>query len=64
VADTGNNRIQELSPAGKSIAQWGTFGAAAGQFSSPTSISVDAHGAVLVADTGNDRVQLLAGPSS
>jgi DNA-binding beta-propeller fold protein YncE len=50
VADTGNNRVQELSQAGAWIATHTGFAA-------PQAIAVDANGNVYVADTGNDRVR-------
>jgi DNA-binding beta-propeller fold protein YncE len=62
VADTGNNRVQELSPDGRLITQWGGAGSANGRFSGPKAIAVDASGHVYVADTGNNRVQVFAPP--
>src|SRR5262249_620144 len=40
VADQGNNRVQELSPSGQYITQFGSAGSGAGQFSSPQGIAV------------------------
>ncbi|TMM04712.1 MAG: hypothetical protein E6G10_04410 [Actinobacteria bacterium] len=59
VADTGNNRVQELGRDGSSVAVYGgpSPGADPGQFSGPRGIAVGPDGAVYVADTGNDRVQ-------
>ena len=39
------------------ILQWGSNGAADGQFSGPHGIEVHAEGNVCVADTGNNRIQ-------
>ena len=39
------------------VLQWGSNGAADGQFSGPHGIEVDADGNVYVVDTGNNRVQ-------
>ncbi|HEY3021764.1 MAG TPA: 6-bladed beta-propeller, partial [Solirubrobacteraceae bacterium] len=59
VADTDNNRVQELGRDGASLAVYGgpSPGADAGQFSGPRGIAVGTDGAVYVADTGNDRVE-------
>jgi DNA-binding beta-propeller fold protein YncE len=59
VADTGNNRILELSPTGKPLAHWGTRGTRPGQFNGPTRVAVDGQGNIYVADTGNNRIQKL-----
>jgi DNA-binding beta-propeller fold protein YncE len=61
VADTGNNRIVELSPAGAVLAQWGSRGTGDGHFRSPTGVAVDAAGTVYVVDSENNRVQAFAG---
>ncbi len=57
VADSGNGRIQILSPGGALITVWGTNGAGDGQFSDPRGVAVDVSGNVYVADTGNNRIQ-------
>jgi len=57
VADTANNRVVELSPAGGVIAEWGSKGTANGRFRSPSAIAVDAAGDVYVLDGENNRVQ-------
>jgi DNA-binding beta-propeller fold protein YncE len=57
VADTGNHRIQKLSPEGQVLALWGSEGPAPGQFSSPMGLAIDADGNLLVADAGNHRIQ-------
>jgi DNA-binding beta-propeller fold protein YncE len=59
VADTGNNRVQELGPDGALIGQWGGEGGEPGQFRGPSGIAADRQGRVYVADTGNQRVQVL-----
>ena len=58
VADTGNDRVVELSPAGEVIGEWGSRGTADGRFRSPTGIAVDAAGRVYVVDSENNRVQV------
>jgi DNA-binding beta-propeller fold protein YncE len=57
VADTGNDRVVRLDPAGDVLAEWGTAGGSAGDFRSPDGIGVDAAGVVYVLDSENNRVQ-------
>ncbi len=57
VADTGNDRVVELSPSGSVVAEWGSRGTASGRFRSPTGIAVDAAGDVYVVDSENNRVE-------
>jgi hypothetical protein len=42
--DNGNNRVEKFSSTGTYLTQWGSTGAGNGQFSSPSSIGVDAAG--------------------
>ncbi len=51
---------QRLSSSPAPIAAWGSSGTQPGMLSQPTGIAVAADGTVLVADTGNDRVQAFA----
>ncbi|MBI5106617.1 MAG: hypothetical protein HZB46_16805, partial [Solirubrobacterales bacterium] len=70
IADTGDHRIEVLDAAGAYVAQFGYvsqssgFAAPAsgdGQFRAPEGVAIDgASGDVWVADTQNDRVQLLS----
>ncbi|QYK50426.1 MAG: TIGR03663 family protein [Anaerolineales bacterium] len=64
VADTGNHRIQHLSPEGSVLSIWGSFGdvasgsAEGGIFNEPWSVAVSPDGrSVYVADTWNHRIQ-------
>lgn len=57
VADTGNNRIVKLSPAGAAVGMWGARGTADGRFRSPTGIATDGAGTVYVVDNENNRVE-------
>lgn len=63
VADTGNHRIQHLSPQGEVLQVWGAFADAAagnapgGTFNEPWGIAVAPDGTVYVADTWNHRIQ-------
>jgi tripartite motif-containing protein 71 len=58
VADTANNRVVELSPAGSVLAQWGSRGTGDGRFHTPTGIALDAAGHVYVVDSENNRVEV------
>ena len=60
VTDSHNNRVLELNADGRVVRSWGRGGIKDGEFSLPTGITVDAHGNVYVADTGNHRVQKFA----
>ena len=68
VADTANNTIRKITPAGvvSTVAgRAGTAGSvdgvgAAARFSGPTGIALDAAGSVYIADTGNHTIRKLA----
>ncbi len=53
VADTGNNRVLQLSLEGEVLA---VFGGEEVEFRQPQGVYVDQYGDILVADTGNERV--------
>ncbi|MCA1831743.1 MAG: hypothetical protein LC750_03220 [Actinobacteria bacterium] len=59
VADTGNNRVLRLDPAGGfPLSKWGSLGSGDGQFSSPSGVAVSPNGfTIYVADSGNNRIQ-------
>ena len=57
VADTGADRVDELSSTGKYITRFGAEGTGNGQFKEPRGIAIDKEGHVWVTDTGNNRVQ-------
>jgi sugar lactone lactonase YvrE len=66
VADRGNNRVQRFDSGGTFLGKWGanggdgTAGRGPGEFSSPTSIAVDAQRDIYVLDFLNGRVQKFA----
>jgi tripartite motif-containing protein 71 len=57
VADTGNDRVVELSSTGSVLEIWGAKGTADGRFKGPVGVAVDGAGNVYVLDNENDRVQ-------
>jgi tripartite motif-containing protein 71 len=57
VADTGNDRVVELSSTGSVLDVWGSKGTADGRFKAPVGGAVDAAGHLYVLDSENDRVQ-------
>lgn len=66
VADSGNNRIRMITPAGvvTTIAGTGTAGAADGSianasFSNPLGLEVRSDGSIIVGDTGNFKVRTI-----
>jgi hypothetical protein len=54
-----NSRVVKYDKDGRFIKDFGTKGTGPGQFNTPHSIQVDAHGNVYVADRGNRRIQVL-----
>ena len=58
VTERDNSRVSTFTTQGKSLGSSGTRGNGQGQFSSPWGITVDENGFIMVADFGNDRVQI------
>lgn len=65
VADQGNYRIQKFTSTGKFITEWGKKGSQAGEFQNapnadggPNDMAIDLAGNVVVADAGNNRIQV------
>jgi sugar lactone lactonase YvrE len=65
VGDQSNARLQEFNEKGEFLAKLGSAGTGPGQFSFswPMGIAFDKQGNLLVADTGNNRVQKWAVPA-
>ena len=70
IADTGNNRLREVTPSGTILAfagtgQGGFYGdggpAIEAELLAPEAVSLDAAGDLLIADTGNHRIRELPG---
>jgi DNA-binding beta-propeller fold protein YncE len=59
VTETDYGRITALGPGGETRATWGNEGSDVGQFKFPEAVAVAPDGSILVADRGNDRVQVL-----
>src|ERR671919_232924 len=56
--DTELFNVQKFTTEGEFIASWGNEGEGDGQFNQPEGIDVDSLGRVIVADTGNNRIQI------
>lgn len=61
IVDTGNNRLEKFRRAATPRMQWevvvGSAGGGTGQFIRPRGIARDTNGNIVVADTGNDRLE-------
>ena len=51
-------RIVKFAPDGTYLMEWGSHGTGPGQFRTPHAIALDSRGRVVVADRGNDRLQV------
>ncbi len=60
-ADTNNHRIRCYTCNGMFVAKWGDPGGGAGQFQYPQGIAVNRRGEVIIADSGNHRIQITTG---
>ena len=56
IAEVGNNRVQEFTPAGAVVTKFGTGGSGQGQFSAPIGIAINSSGKIYVADFYNARI--------
>jgi uncharacterized repeat protein (TIGR01451 family) len=59
-----NHRIQVFSPSGAFLQEFGVYGLAHGAFRFPDGIAVGPDGRVVVADSGNSRVQVFHDPAA
>ena len=59
VADWLGSSVHVFDHAGRPVSASGRLGSAAGEFDAPLDVDVDAAGRVIVADSGNGRVQVL-----
>ena len=58
VVDSGNDRVQKLSPEGDYLSAFGSKGTGAGQFEEPWGVAINkSTGNVYVTDSSNNRVQ-------
>ena len=61
VADSGNNRIQVISPLGVFIRQFGSYATGGnGYFNEPFGVTIDLSGNYVIADSGNNRIQVIS----
>lgn len=51
-------RIVKFAPDGTFLMEWGSHGSEPGQFRTPHAIALDSRGRIVVADRGNDRLQI------
>jgi DNA-binding beta-propeller fold protein YncE len=57
VSDYANACIQQFTPNGVFLQQFGTYGSDQGQFHFPSGITIDNAGNLWVADVSNQRIQ-------
>lgn len=58
VSDTGNFRVQKLSPEGELLGSFGSVGDTPGSFTRPKGITVDPEGRIYVVDAAFENVQI------
>ena len=57
VIEAASSRIQQLTPEGKQVGEWGQLGSKDREFDEPMRVAADSGGNLWVADTGNHRIQ-------
>ncbi len=60
-ADTNNHRIRSYTWNGMFVDKWGEEGDGPGQFRYPQGVAVNSRGEVVIADSGNHRIQVTTG---
>ena len=58
IIDLGHNKVVKVSPAGKILTSWGSYGSGPGQFEQPDSVAVDTQGNVYVGDNEADSARI------
>ncbi|XP_023241158.1 tripartite motif-containing protein 3-like [Centruroides sculpturatus] len=58
LSDFGTNQIYKTTLDGKLIKMFGSYGRAPGNMIRPSGIALDPYGTMLIAETGNDRIQI------
>ena len=58
ITEYGNHRVSVFSTEGKFLKSYGHYGEAKVQFCRPRSVHVNKDGFILVADFGNNRIQV------
>ena len=59
VVDQNNHRVQEFTPEGVFVRQWGVQGNGEGEFNAPQDVAVDSAGNIYIVELLNNRVQKL-----
>jgi tripartite motif-containing protein 71 len=57
VVDGGNERVEEVNPAGKFLTEWGAPGSGNGEFAGVSGLAISATGTIYTSETSGDRVQ-------
>ena len=58
VADSGNHRVQKLTPNGKFLDKFGQLGSGPGEFNKPRAVIIDSNYKLIVSDSNNHRIQI------
>ena len=58
VAEWQNNRVQRFDARGRPLGTWGSAGHGSGELATPWDVALGPDGRLLVADFGNNRVQI------
>lgn len=58
VIDLGNDKVVKVSPDGKVLTSWGSYGSGQGQFEQPEAVAVDSQGTIYVGDSSADSARI------